>query len=344
VHLAFPSDSKTARLSRLMIAGAAAVGVGLFALNAPTATGPLVQHHDVKLVATDEVDWAQFFTNTGDSLKDLFGAQGEAYTAGKDLTTALGSVGEHFGSQITTAITGFDTGVNNALFGGWYGSDDGYVFGLFGGEPVSGGPTPGITGSLLDVLHTDFAAGNAEQAYSDFNNYTLEVLDHTLKPLLAPLLDETSKGVTTLSIPVELSQIQTNLLETFGNYTELKGVAETILSPEISGFFVLTQDLDAIQAAMQLGDSATAMTDVKDLVPDVLNAFVNGWVPPAGAEGDLFPGLIGSGSFLDELFTTWTQQFIEAFGTLAGESATAGASEAVTTALPDLAAAALGGL
>ena len=51
-------------------------------------------------------------------------------------------------------------------------------------------------------------------------------------------------------------------------------------------------------------DSATAMTDVKDLVPDVLNAFVNGWVPPAGAEGDLFPGLIGSGSFLDELFTT----------------------------------------
>ena len=40
MHLAFPSDSKTAYLSRLMIAGAAVVGVGLFALNAPTYAGP----------------------------------------------------------------------------------------------------------------------------------------------------------------------------------------------------------------------------------------------------------------------------------------------------------------
>jgi hypothetical protein len=343
VHLVVPSDPK-AHLSRLTIASVAIVAAGLFALNAPTPAGPLVQHRDVKLVSTDEVDWAQFFGNTGDSLKDLFGAHGEAITAGENLTSALGHVGEHFGTQITSAITGFDTGVNNALFGGWYGSDDGYVFGLFGGEPVSGGPTPGISGSLLEVLHTDFAAGSTEQAYSDFNNYTLEVLDHTMKPLLAPLLDETSKGVTTLSIPVELSQIQTNLLETFGNYTEVKNLAETVLSPEISSFFVFTQDLDAIQAAMSAGDSATAITDVKDLVPDVLNAFVNGWVPPEGAEGDLFPGLIGSGSFLDELFTTWTQQFVDAFGSLATESATAGASEAVTATLPDLASSVLGGL
>jgi hypothetical protein len=322
------------------------VGVGLFALNGPTATGPLVQHHDVKLVSTDEVDWAQFFENTSTSLQTLAHEGGTATT---DLTSALGHVGEHFGTQISTALTGFDSGVYNALFGGWYGGDDGYVFGIFGGTvdggatAVSHGDPATETGSLLSVLHTDFAAGNAEQAYSDFNNYTLEVLDHTMKPLLSPLLDETSHGVTTLSIPVELSQIQTNLLETFGNYTELKGVAETILSPEISGFFVFTQDLDAIQAAMQAGDSATAMTDVKDLFPDVLNAFVNGWVPPDGAESDLFPGLIGSGSFLDELFTTWTQQFIDVFGTLADPIATT-TTEAVTASVPDLAAAALGGL
>ena len=153
-------------------------------------------------------------------------------------------------------LTGFDTGINNALFGGWYGGDDGYVFGLFGGEPVLGGPTPGITGSLLATLSNDFAnistnPNGSEQLFSDFNNYSLELLDHTLKPLLAPLLDETTKGATTLSIPVELSQIQTNLLMAFADYNELKGVSETLLSPEISGVFALTSDLDSHQRRVQ---------------------------------------------------------------------------------------------
>ncbi len=38
-----------------------------------------------------------------------------------------------------------------------------------------------------------------------------------------------------MSIPVELSQIQTNLLETFGNYNELKGSRQIGAVPEISG-------------------------------------------------------------------------------------------------------------
>jgi hypothetical protein len=340
VHLAVPS--KPAHLSRLMIAGAAVVGAGLFALNA----GPLVQHHDVKLVS-GEVDWTTFLSNTEASLAAL---QTDGAASTTELSTALGNVSDAFGTQISTAITGFDTGINNALFGGWYGGDDGYVFGIFGGT-VTGGATavshgdPATeTGSLINVLSADLQAGNAEQLYSDFNNYQLEVLDHTLKPLLAPLLDETSKGVTTYSIPVELSQIQTNLLETFGNYTELKGVAETFLSPEISGFFAFSQDLDAINAATTAGDTATAMTDLNNLGSDVLNAVINGWVPPDGAESDLFPGLIGAGSFLNELYTTWTEQFVTALGSLGADSAASGSSEAVTAALPDIFGGLLGGL
>ncbi|WIM89395.1 hypothetical protein PT015_08125 [Candidatus Mycobacterium wuenschmannii] len=330
--LALPSDSKLARASRLAIAGAAVVGAGLFALNAPTVAGPLIQHRDVQLVS-GEVDWTTFLSNTEDSLASL---QENGAASSAALSEALGNVSEHFGTQISNAITGFDTGINNALFGGWYGGDDGYVFGLFGGQPVIGPDGATMTGSLLSVLSNDLQNGQAQLFYSDFNNYTLEVLDHTMKPLLAPLLDETSKGVTTLSIPVELSQIQTSLLETFGSYNELKAVAETVLSPEISGFFALSGDLDAISAAMTAGDSATAMTDLNNIGSDVLNAIINGWVPPAGAEGDLFPGLIGAGSFLDELYTTWTTQFIDALGSLATESAATGASEAVGTSLPDL--------
>ena len=67
----------------------------------------------------------------------------------------------------------------------------------------------------------------------------MELLDHTLKPLLSPLLDETSKGVTTLSIPVELSQLQTNLLETFGTYNELKAFGDATLSPFLGAGFRL---------------------------------------------------------------------------------------------------------
>jgi hypothetical protein len=39
-----------------MIAGVAVAGASLFAMNAPTPTGPLVQQRDVKLAST-EVDW-----------------------------------------------------------------------------------------------------------------------------------------------------------------------------------------------------------------------------------------------------------------------------------------------
>jgi hypothetical protein len=339
VRLAFPSNS-TAYPSRVMIAGLAVAGAGLFGMNAPTSIGPMVQHLEVKL-ASGEVDWTTFLSDTQANLSTL---QAEGSTASTELSTALGNVSDAFSTQISTALTGFDTGVNNALFGGWYGGDDGFVFGIFGGEPVVGPNGITETGSLIATLSNDFAnistnPNGSEQLFSDVNAYSLELLDHTLKPLLAPLLDETSKGVTTLSIPVELSQIQTNLLEAFGNYNELKGLAETVLSPEISGFFALSADLDNINAAMTAGDSTLAMTDLNNLGSDVLNAVINGYdagVNPVNGVENIFPGLINAGSFLDELYTTWTTQFIDAFGSLATESATAGASEAATSAVPDL--------
>jgi hypothetical protein len=327
-----------------MIAGVAVAGAGLFAMNAPASTGPLVQHREVQLVdaaVIPEVDWTTFLSNVNDNLATL---QDEVGTSSALLSSALGNVSDHFSTQITTALTGFETGVNNALFGGWYGGDDGYVFGLFGGEPILSGPTPGITGSLLEVLSHDISnisttPNGSEQLFSDFNAYTLELLDHTLKPLLGPLLDETSGGVTTSSIPVELSQIQTNLLQAFGDYNELKGLAQTVLSPEISGFFALSTDLDSISNAFTAGDSATALTDLNNLPSDVLNAIVNGYdagINPVNGAAELFPGLINTGSFLDELYTTWTEQFITALGSLGAESASSVAAESVSTALPDL--------
>jgi hypothetical protein len=316
VQLAFPSDSKTAHVSRLMIAGVAVAGASLFAMNAPTPAGPQVQHRAVQLTA-GEVDWPSVVTSAEQNLQAL---ETGAATADGELSTALGNVSEHFGTQISTALTGFETGIQNSLDGGWYGGDDGYVFGLFGGTVTN--PATGIseTGSLLQQLSTDFQGGNTLQAFSDFNAWSLETVDHTLNPLLSPIVDETSdSGATTYSIPVELSQVQTNLLETFGNYNELKAGAESVLSPEISSLLAFTKDLDTIGTEFAGGNTTQGLSDLNNLSSDVIGALVNGYDagtnPFNGAE-ELFPGLLNDGSLLQSLLLTWPEQFVTALGSL----------------------------
>jgi hypothetical protein len=319
-------------LNRLAIAGAAVVGAGFIAMNPATPAGPPVQHHDVQLAAA-EIDWATVIADTQANLAAL---HSDAVTGGGDLSTALGNVSEHFGSQITSALSGFATGVENALYGGWYGGDDGYVFGLFGGTVM--GPDGPMTNSLLGLLSADFQAGNSEQAFSDVNAYTLEVIDHTLRPLLSPFVDETSGGVTNYSIPVELSQIQTNLLQTFGDYDELRDGLKALLSPEITAQLILTQDLDTIKADFAAGDSAQGMSDLHNLSSDVFGAFINGadvGTNPVDGSQQFFSGLLGDGSILQHLVLTWPEQFVTALGSL-GESASAVTADTLGSSAPDL--------
>ncbi len=333
MHPAIPSLSMAAHASRLMIAGLAVVGAGLFVLEAPTSPAPV--HVDVNL-ASGEVDWTTFLSDTQANLADL---QTEAAKGSTDLSAALGNMSDHFGIQITDALTGFESGVQNSLYGGWYGGDDGYVFGLFGGTVTN--PATGIseTNSLIGLLSADFQAGNSEQAYSDLNAYMLEVTDHTLRPLLSPLVDETSdSGLTTNSIPVELSQIQTSLLQTFGDYDELRDGLKALLSPEITAQLVLTNDLDTISADFTAGDTTQGMSDLNNLSSDVFGAFINGadvGTNPIDGSPQFFSGLLGDGSLLQRLVLTWPEQFVTALGML-GESSTTMTADTVGSAAPDL--------
>jgi hypothetical protein len=290
--------------NRLLVAAIAAAGASLIALNpmTPSSGLPSVQHRDVRLVSGEET-WSDVITAADANLQTL---ETDATTATTELSTAENALSTEFGSQISTALTGFDTGVQNSLDGGWYGSDDGYVFGLFGGTIV-GGPDGSETGpGTLAEISSALSAGNEEQAFSDFDTWSLETLDHTLKPLLSPLLDETSKGVTTLSIPTELSQIQTNLLETFGTYTELKALGDAALAPELSVGFGLSQDLDGIATDFSSGDYTQGLTDLQNLSPDITGDLLNGW---NGSEsGEAFTGLLNTGSILQELLVTWPEQ------------------------------------
>ena len=90
MQLALPSGSKATYVGRLMIAGVAVAGASLFAMNAPTPTGPQVQQRDVKLAA-GEVDWTTFLANVNDNLATL---QSEGATSSTELSTALGNVSE----------------------------------------------------------------------------------------------------------------------------------------------------------------------------------------------------------------------------------------------------------
>lgn len=326
--------SDSPRAGYLRVTGAALLGAGVIAVT-PIAPGlPDFRHAGVNLTA-GEVDWSTALANAQSNLAAL---QAEAATGNGDLSAALGNVAEHFTAQITTAMTGLETGIQNALYGGWYGGDDGYVFGLFGGTVTN--PTTGIseTGSLLGSLSHNFETGDLVQAYSDLNAYSLEVTDHTMKPLLSIFVDETSHGVTNYSIPVEMSQIQTSLLTTFGDYSWLKDALKALLSPEIGAMFALTNDLQAIAAAFAAGDTTQGMSDLNNLPSDVFNAFINGYDvgdnPYNGASG-LLSGLLSIGGPLEHLLLTWPEQFVTALGPL-GDSAGSAAADAVGASVSDL--------
>jgi hypothetical protein len=308
VQLAQSADSIN-RANRLLIAGVALAGAGLIAANPGAPTRPTVQHRAVQLTAGEE-DWSQVLTASEDNLTTL---ESEATTANSDLSSALSTELSGFETQISTAFTGPETGLQNSIDGGWYGSDDGYVFGLFGGTVTD--PANGVseTGSTLQEISTALDQGNLLNAFSYFDTWSLETADHTLKPLLSPLLDETSKGVTTLSIPAELSQTFTNELEEFGNYNELKALSDAVLSPELSVVFGLSTDLDGIATDLSSGDYTQALTDIGNLPSDLSGDFLNGWTDPVpGAEA--FPGLITDAGLLDELLVTLPEQFVTALG------------------------------
>jgi len=320
VWLAHSPDSIN-RADRFLVAGVALLGASLVAVNPTTAGPPNVERRAVKLTAGEQ-DWTQVLTTAQDNLTNL---ESEAATANSGLSSALSTELSGFETQISTAFTGVESGLQNSISGGWYGSDDGYVFGLFPGSVT--GPDGVETGSTLQEISTALDQGNALSAFSYFDTWSLETVDHTLKPLLSPLLDETSKGATTLSIPAELSQTFTNVLEDFGNYNELKALGDALLAPELSAAFGLSNDLDGIATDLSSGDSTLALSDFSNLSSDLTGDLLNGWTDPYAGTGEAFTGLLNTGSLLEELLVTWPDQLATALS----ESTAASASSLLSS-------------
>jgi hypothetical protein len=314
-------------INRFLVAGVAVLGAGLVVVNPTTPNLPHVQHRAVQLTAGEQ-DWTQVLATAQDNLTTL---ESEAATANSDLSSAIGTELSGFETQISTAFSGADTGIQNSISGGWYGSDDGYVFGLFPGS-VSG-PDGVETGSTLQEISTALQQGNLLNAFSYFDAWALETTDHTLKPLLSPLLVETDdNGATTLSIPAELSQTFTNVYEAFTNYDFLRlDLVQPLLAPELDVAFGLSTDLDGIATDLSSGNIDQALTDIGNLPSDLTGDLLNGWTDPVGT-GLPFPGLLNSGSLFEELLATWPTQLATALG----ESTGASASSLSADLVPDL--------
>jgi hypothetical protein len=331
VQLAHSPDSMNLA-KRFAVAGVAVLGAGLVAVavNPTTPSLPNVQHRAVQLTAGEE-DWSQVLATAQDNLTTL---EGEAATANTDLTTALSGLSTEYSGQVGTDLSEAYTAFEDSLSGGFYGNDDGYVFGLFEGSLTD--PNNGVTetGSTLQEISTALQSGNIEQAFSDFNAWSLESGQHILEPLLNPLLSVTHHGVESPALTGELLQTFTNVVDEFGTWSNLQNLFDATLSPEISVFFGLTQDLDSIAADFSSGDYTDGLTGLENLSSDVTGDLLNGFVPDNPIDGSTTPftGLLNSGSLLDELLVTWPTQLATALG----ESTTPAAADAVSSSLPDL--------
>jgi hypothetical protein len=308
VQLALPPDSS--RL-RLMIAGAALVGASLIAVNPGTPTLPEVQHRAVQLTA-GELDWSQVVADSEANLQTL---EGEAATASSDLSSASSALSTEFSGQISADLSSAETGVQQAISGGWYGDDDGYVFGLFPGS--LDGPNGIETGSTLQEISTALDQGNLFNAFAYFDTFSLEAFDHIVHPLLDPFLTDTSdSGVTTLPIPGELLQTATNLYDQLFSYDNVVTLGNALLSPEISAAFALTGDLDTIGTEFSAGDYTQGLSDLSNLSSDVTGALLNGFqqVNPVDGDSEPFTGLLNTGSLLYELLVDGPTQIATALG------------------------------
>lgn len=329
--------SSTAYKNRLLIAGVAAVGASLVVANPMSATLPSVPtvHRAVQLTSGEE-DWSQVLTTAEDNLTTL---ESEAATSNSELSSALSSLSTEYSGQISTELGEAWTAFQDSLSGGFYGNDDGYVFGLFEGSLTD--PNNGVTetGSTLQEISAALQSGNLEQAYSDFNAWSLESGQHILEPLLNPLLNVAHHGVVTSpALPGELLQILTNLVNEFGTWGNLQSLFDASLSPEISVAFGLTEDLDNIATELAAGDTTEALSNLSNLPSDVTGDLLNGFVPDNPIDGSTTPftGLLNSGSLLDELLVTWPNELTTALTETTTTTAAATAAESTAATLPDL--------
>jgi hypothetical protein len=332
----------------IAVVGATVIAANPLAINVASDVEQRVEHRAVQLTSgVGEViaDYEDVIAQTGANLQTLGAESGAAFSALFNQVAANQAVTN---GLIDTAVTGTKAALHQSLYGGWYGSDDGYVFGLFEGSLTHDGVTK--TGSTLAEIGNALAHGDLYGAYSYYDTWSLEALQHVTKPLLSPILSTAKTGATpTPTIEVRFLQNLTNVVASFANYHSLQNIFDGVLSPQIGVTYGALADIDKIGGALSTGHFGQAGTDLLEMPADLTNDVLNGYINPnivTNPTGKPFVGLLNDGSLLQQLLVTWPEQLAKALGQQsASTSAQAlslggGLSQATSSLLPNLAKAA----
>lgn len=353
MQLALRSDSSRqvvrAGSRKFMAAGVAVIGASLIATNpvAPNVAVDIehkivadIQHRAVKLAdATSDVFGAydSLVATTGANLQTLGNEAGVVFPA---LLNQIGANLQGTGSIFNTAYTGTQTALTNALYNGWYGSDDGFVFGLIGGTLTGGGVTK--SGSTVAEIVSSLQQGNFFNAFGYFDEWSLEALQHVTKPLLSPLLNTAKSGATPSPTLINtFLQSLINLDNGLLSYSNLQNLFQAAYSPVLSVAFGGIGDAGQIGGDLATLNIPGALAGIAKVPADIANDLLNGYTYPGATKP--FTGLLNSGGILQELLFTWPNEIITSLG---GKAATAAAANPaaslasglaqVTSLLPNL--------
>lgn len=327
------------QVNRLMAAGVAVIGASLIAVNplAPNVVSSTeyraIEHRAVQLTSGISDVVSDYQDVVSQAVTNLQTLGGEAGVAIPGLLQQIGANLSGTGGLLNTAFSGTESALQSALYSGWYGGDDGFVFGLLGGTLTHNGVTE--SGSTLQEILTALGQGNFYSAYSFYDTWSLEALQHITKPLLSPILSTSRAGsLPTPTLPGQFLQTLTNVAETFLNYNNLQSLTGALLSPQISVTFGFLGDLGNIGTDLSSGNFGGAVTDTLKVPADLLGDLLNGYINPNtvfNPTGKAFTGLLNSGSLLQQLLYTWPNELAAALGgsstgTLTSASAQAGVS------------------
>lgn len=312
------------RVVPLLLAGIALASTSLAVGTPAGSTDAAVEHLAVQLTSgLDDVaaDYQAVFATATANLQQL---TADAQAASAELTQQVSANLSGYGDIISTALTGVVTNLQYSLDGGWYGGDDGFVFGLFGGTVTHGDVT--ASGSTLQELADALSQGKLFDAFGVFDKWSLETVDHTMKALLGPFVS-TGHGAPT--IPGDFLHTLANIYDTFGTYSFLKSdLAEGLMAPLISVNAGLAADIDAITTDLSSGNLDQAVTDALKMPADLLGNLLNGFVQtnPFNGDNTPFAGLFNDGSLLQDVLVTWPQMLATALGASAADTGSAAAS------------------
>lgn len=354
MQLALRSDSSGQILRagprKFMAAGVAVIGAGLIAANplAPNVAVDIqhkvvadIQHRAVKLTdAASDVAGAydSLVSTTNTNLQTLGNEAGIAFPR---LLNQIAVNLQGTASIFDTAVTGTQTALQDAMYGGFYGSDDGYVFGLIGGPLTSKSGVTESGSTVAEIVHA-LQQGNLFNAFGYFDEWSLESLQHVTKPLLSPLLSTARTGSTPSPTLINtFLQSLLNLDNGVLTYSNLQGLFKAATSPLIGFTFGALADVGKIGgdvAALNLGG---ALTDLAKAPADIVGDLLNGYTYPGATSP--FTGLLNNGGIFQDLLYTWPNLISTALGAKTTASATnvaaslSGGLAQATSLLPSLA-------